>query len=177
MLLLDTFSNDVVMQSLMLTLLVICIVQFVLYQHRLEQVRKKMANDSRRLLGLQAEVSTLQKDRVQSKFENQIFEEFISQPNLNFAMKLLLARYVPNEETDFGAWLEKQDNVFLWRQFRGLSTNELTSIPINEEWLSEFQQLDFQIIYEDELRHHFVHESLPVADRRRVKQLYVFPVC
>lgn len=176
MVLLDTFSNDVVMQCLMMILLIICISQFVLYQHRLERVRKKMANDSRRLLGLQAEVSTLQKDRVQSKFENQIFEEFISQPNLDFAMKLLLTRYVPSEETDFGAWLEKQDNVFLWRQFRGLSTNELTSIPISDEWLAEFQQLDFQIIYEEELRHHFVYESIPPADRRRVKQLYVFPV-
>jgi diguanylate cyclase (GGDEF)-like protein len=176
MVLLDTFSNDGVMLSLLLTVLVICIAQFVLYQHRLEQVRKKMANDSRRLLGLQAEVSTLQKDRVQSKFENQIFEEFISQPNLDYAMKLLLTRYVPNEADGFGAWLEKQGNVFLWRQFRGLSTNELTTIPINEEWLTEFQQLDFQIIYEDELRHHFVFESLPAADRRRVKQLYVFPV-
>jgi GGDEF domain-containing protein len=176
MILLNSNLYRGILEWLVLLLATLCLAQFVIYRLRLERVRKKMASDSRRLLGLLSEVSSLQQDRAQTRFENRIFEEFISQPNLDLAMKLLIERSVSSEKDGFGAWLERQDNVLLWRQFQNLSSGELTSIPLGGERLGELQQSDFQVISAEDLRHHFLYDYLPVADRRRVKNLYVFPV-
>jgi len=160
----------------LVALMLICLMQYLLHADRMERLRKKMAGDARKLMGLQNEVSSLQKDRAQIRFEHQIFEEFIAQSNFDEAMKLLLKRFIPRPERGFGAWLEKRDDVFIWSHFRGLSSQELLSIPLSKDWFREFDHREFQILDETDVKHSFLFNYIPSSDRRRLKQLYIFPV-
>lgn len=160
----------------LVALILICLIQYLLHADRMERLRKKMAGDARKLLGLQNEVSSLQKDRAQIRFEHQIFEEFIAQPNFDEAMKLLLKRFIPRPEKEFGAWLEKRDDVFIWSHFRGLSSHELMSIPLAEDWSRDLDHREFHILDESDAKHSFLYNSIPSSDRRRLKQLFIFPV-
>lgn len=160
----------------LVALMLICLMQYLLHADRMERLRKKMAGDARKLLGLQNEVSSLQKDRAQIRFEHQIFEEFIVQPNFDEAMKLLLKRFIPRPEKGFGAWLEKRDDVFIWSHFRGLSSHELMSIPLAQDWSRDLDHREFHILDESDARHSFLYNYIPAADRRRLKQLFIFPV-
>lgn len=157
-------------------LALICAVQYVLYSHRTRVLRRKLEDDTRNLLRLQKEVSALQKDHAQIRFENQIFEEFIAQSNYDAAMAHLLKRFVPNTNNGFGAWLEKRGNAFVWCHTRGFSTDEMRSLSFNGEWLGEFEHQDFQIYDDSSFRHSFIYSYLPAAERRRVNRLFVFAI-
>ncbi|MDG2388877.1 MAG: GGDEF domain-containing protein [Planctomycetaceae bacterium] len=172
----DSFILLAAHNGYLVALMLICLMQYLLHADRMERLRKKMAGDARKLLGLQNEVSSLQKDRAQIRFEHQIFEEFIAQPNFDEAMKLLLTRFIPRPAKGFGAWLEKRDDVFIWSHFRGLSSQELLSIPLSKDWFREFDHREFQILDESDVKHSFLYNYIPSADRRRLKQLFVFPV-
>lgn len=96
----------------LVALILICLLQFLIHVIRVKRLRRKMAEDADKLRTLQREVSSLQKDRAQIRFEHQIFEEFIVQPNFEEAMKLLLKRSLPVPGQGFGAWLENGKTPF-----------------------------------------------------------------
>ncbi len=174
--LIHRFSQAAVASGYMVALTLICVIQYLMHADRIEKLRRKMEYDTRELLRLQREVNVLQKDHSQVRFENQIFEEFLSQPDYDTAMRHLLKRFVPRPEHGFGACLEKRGNAFVWTQARGLSTTELTSISDQGDWLAEFEHRDFQIFDVQSLRHSFLYNYLPAADRRGVQQLFVFAI-
>ncbi|MBD3674724.1 MAG: GGDEF domain-containing protein [Planctomycetaceae bacterium] len=165
-----------VQNGYLLALILICLLQFLIHVMRVKRLRRKMAEDADKLRTLQREVSSLQKDRAQIRFEHQIFEEFIVQPNFEEAMKLLLKRSLPVPGQGFGAWLEKRKETFLWSHFRGLPEDELKPIPVTEDWSQEFGRREFHLLQQDEIEKSILYNYLPESARERLKQLFVFPV-
>src|SRR5207248_5414797 len=92
------------------------------------------------VVGLETTLTTVQKDRTLTKYENQILREFMSQTECDKALGLLLRRFIPNAEQGFAAFIQFESQGPVITHNRGLSESSCARLKIDAPFQEQLKQ-------------------------------------
>jgi diguanylate cyclase (GGDEF)-like protein len=169
--------DNAVAGGYVLALALVCLLQYLIHFYRLLQVKRQSERYRAEKEGLETELNVAQKDRTLTHLENSILREFVSQTEIDRAFDLLLRRFVPNARTGFGAILAHDENGKLsLSRSRGLSDESCKQLVLSDELLDEVRCEQSIVLENEQLHSHLVLSQLSLADRKKVRQLFLVSV-
>src|SRR5262249_19626086 len=137
------------------------------------KARRELTKFQDQVVGLECELSVVEKDRTLARYENQILREFLSQTDCERALQLLLRRFAPTPEEGFAAIVETHKNPPIVLASRGLTDQSLDRLTLDPELASK--ALDEQVVQLSvtDIQPTAFWTRLAGTDRSKVKQLFL----
>jgi diguanylate cyclase (GGDEF)-like protein len=170
------FVTHAVSGGYVLALAAICLIQYVAHIYGLSANRRDRNHFRQQIDGLESQLSTMQRERQLSRYENQMLREFVSQSDSQRAISLVLRRLVPNADEGFACFLRTESGEIQADQARGLSRESQPERMIDVKLLDRIRsdkvlQLDLTAI-----RKLPIWEALSGFDRAKIRQLFLMAV-
>lgn len=151
----------------------ICLLQYLAHVYGISGSRRRDAKYREEISGLTNELSSLQRDRHISRYENQLLREFVAQSDSGRAISLVLRRLLPTTEDGFAVFLRPEASRFVVDQARGLSQTGTTRLKLDPGIASRVA-LDATVVLEgQELGRTELWSSLDGTDRAKARQVFV----
>lgn len=148
----------------------VCVLQYLFYLYRMRKSAAKFRFD---VTEIESELSVAQKDCLTTRMENRILREFVSETDDKQATRVLLKHLVPNTKNGFAAFVDVAGSLVAVGQSRGLSRQSREALVSDEKILKRAgHETPFRLSEQDLTGSRLV-DSLSVADRCKVKELYV----
>lgn len=170
------FVTHAVSGGYVLALAAICLLQYVAHVYGLTTNRRDRKQFRRQIDGLESQLSTMQRERQLSRYENQMLREFVSQSDSQRAISLVLRRLVPNSDEGFACFLRCEVEALHTDQTRGLTRESHPERMIDAELLRRIRAekvLQFDLA---SVRSSTIWEALSGFDRAKVRQLFLMAV-
>ncbi len=170
------FVDQAVAGGYVLALGLVCLLQYMLYVTRRMQVRQHLQRCRLEMQGMQDELSSIQKDQTLTQLENQILREFVEQTELDQALTLLLRRFIPDPQQGFAAFISYGVGRNTIERSRGLSEQSLAAFEVDSELKERVDQERIVRLTSVELLEHRLLSGLSLADRGKVREIYLVGV-
>ncbi len=149
---------------------VICILQYVVYLHR---TRANQDETTSAFHEIRTELDNIQKDHRITRLENRLLREFVSETDVDRAIRVLLNNLIPNTDRGFAASLEISGKNISVGQSRGLSREARKALTVDPEILARAAGGEPFVLEGPEFRSSRLAGSLTVADRRNIHRLFI----
>ncbi len=149
---------------------VICVCQYVIYLHKLRKSRGEHRNQ---VDEMSAEMGVIQKDHMITRMENRLLREFVSETDVDRAIRVLLKNLVPDTDSGFAVYVEFHDEETKVGQSRGLSREARKSLVVDAPFQERARGGRPFVLSGEELRNSQIAANLSAADRGRITQLYL----
>ncbi len=163
-------SGNIVFLSL------VCLLQYVIYLLRVGRIQKQAETFQDELSQLESALNLVQKDRSLTRFENRVLREFITQPECDKALAMLLRRFAPHADNGFAVFAKVQGATLTIVQSRGLTPVSCRRLSIDEKVLGELRQRRNMVLEGSTLLSTSLWTNLAGDDRAKVRQVVLLAV-
>jgi len=172
--------QDILLQATLngttLALASICFLQYVLQVYRGMKARQVHLQLQENMFKLEDELHDTKSRHSMSCLENHILREFVSQTELQKALKLLLRRFVPNPACGFSAVIEVSEHLQRLVSTRGLNSRSIDNLRLSSELMEKVRISDVTLLEGNELHKSCLLKSLSKDDRGKVSRIYLLPI-
>jgi len=168
--------HGTVSSGYVIAMALICLLQYVLYLHRLAQSHQARASYCREKSEIEAALQIVTNERSLSRIENQLLREYITQAEPERGLERLLRHFVPDKSNGFSALLEIHSGRLGTRCDRGLSAGSRRDLVIDPEFVERVSAERSLVLEGSTLLESRLWASLSADDRRKVCQVFLFAV-
>ena len=152
---------------------VICILQYVVYLHR---TRANQNETTSAFHEIRTELDNIQRDHRITRLENRLLREFMSETDVDRAIRVLLNNLIPNTDRGFAATLEISGKEISVGQSRGLSREARKALAVDPAILERASSGEPFVLEGREFRTSRLAASLTTADRRHIHRLFIMGI-
>src|SRR5262249_31351307 len=161
----------------------ICLLQYLAYVHRMNRIRRAMAQAESQygavrceLSGVTGELDDVRKDLAVERFEAEVLREFVAQLDGDKALRTFLKRLVPAPGTGFAAFLRNAAGRMVVSQSYGLQAGPTVKFELGDELLARLGEAGTITLDRQAVRQAPLWASLSPAERKKIGQLHLFRI-
>jgi diguanylate cyclase (GGDEF)-like protein len=178
------FTTASVSSGSVVALALICLLQYLAHVHRLNRVRREIADVRtehdelrRELHGVSNELTEARRERTISRFEAQVLREFVLEQDCDKAVRVFVRRFVPDPENGFAAFFSRrEDGRMTASHSHGMQVRFADNLDLESDLLSRLPPGGMLTLSREETRRSRMWQSLSPPDRSKIKELHLFGI-